>query len=317
MKTDEITDLGGQEARRWCAMKEQELQTGPGGHGGLQGPTGGHRGATAAHPDVHRGADQGKGHPYRLHQVRGRATMCSIPVGSASYVKAKVADNKSALIGVGTGITMEKPIEEAMIHRREAPPGDARRRQEVAREPTDHRDEGLPIEQGARGRVPAHGRRTRPVRSLQMFDSLKRIFGRQPKEAEAPINLEEAVGDSGKKIAKARKRDVVLVDTAGRMQTNANLMDEMKKIKRVVKPHLTSSSATPSPATMPSSRPGLRQGGRHRRGHPDQDRRRRQGRRGAVHRLHHQEAHRVPLHWPGVRGDHQVRRKWMVDRLFS
>lgn len=39
--------------------------------------------------------------------------------------------------------------------------------------------------------------------------------------------------------AKARRRDVVLVDTAGRMQTNANLMDEMKKIKRVVKPHLT------------------------------------------------------------------------------
>ncbi len=39
--------------------------------------------------------------------------------------------------------------------------------------------------------------------------------------------------------AKARKKDVVLVDTAGRMQTNANLMDEMKKIKRVVKPHLT------------------------------------------------------------------------------
>ncbi|HIH77196.1 MAG TPA: signal recognition particle-docking protein FtsY [Methanomassiliicoccales archaeon] len=39
--------------------------------------------------------------------------------------------------------------------------------------------------------------------------------------------------------AKARKKDVVLVDTAGRMQTNSNLMDEMKKIKRVVKPHLT------------------------------------------------------------------------------
>ena len=39
--------------------------------------------------------------------------------------------------------------------------------------------------------------------------------------------------------ARARKRDVLLVDTAGRMQTNANLMDEMKKIKRVVKPHLT------------------------------------------------------------------------------
>jgi len=38
--------------------------------------------------------------------------------------------------------------------------------------------------------------------------------------------------------AKARRRDVVLVDTAGRMQTNTNLMDEMKKIKRVAKPHL-------------------------------------------------------------------------------
>jgi fused signal recognition particle receptor len=38
--------------------------------------------------------------------------------------------------------------------------------------------------------------------------------------------------------AKARGKDVVLVDTAGRMQTNINLMDEMKKIKRVAKPDL-------------------------------------------------------------------------------
>lgn len=38
--------------------------------------------------------------------------------------------------------------------------------------------------------------------------------------------------------AKAKRRDVVLVDTAGRMQTNTNLMDEMKKIKRVVSPDL-------------------------------------------------------------------------------
>ncbi|UCE46004.1 MAG: signal recognition particle-docking protein FtsY [Methanobacteriota archaeon] len=36
--------------------------------------------------------------------------------------------------------------------------------------------------------------------------------------------------------ARARKKDFVLVDTAGRMQTNRNLMDEMKKIKRVAKP---------------------------------------------------------------------------------
>ncbi|HKZ64283.1 MAG TPA: signal recognition particle-docking protein FtsY [Thermoplasmata archaeon] len=38
--------------------------------------------------------------------------------------------------------------------------------------------------------------------------------------------------------AKARRRDVVLIDTAGRMQTNVNLMDQMKKIKRVANPHL-------------------------------------------------------------------------------
>jgi len=38
--------------------------------------------------------------------------------------------------------------------------------------------------------------------------------------------------------ARARGRDVVLIDTAGRMQTNQNLMDQMKKIKRVTQPHL-------------------------------------------------------------------------------
>ena len=38
--------------------------------------------------------------------------------------------------------------------------------------------------------------------------------------------------------ARARKRDVVLIDTAGRMQTNRNLMDQMRKIKKVAKPHL-------------------------------------------------------------------------------
>lgn len=36
--------------------------------------------------------------------------------------------------------------------------------------------------------------------------------------------------------AKAKGKEIVLIDTAGRMQTNINLMDEMKKIKRVVKP---------------------------------------------------------------------------------
>ena len=38
--------------------------------------------------------------------------------------------------------------------------------------------------------------------------------------------------------ARAKHRDVVLIDTAGRMQTNTNLMDEMAKIQRVAKPDL-------------------------------------------------------------------------------
>jgi len=38
--------------------------------------------------------------------------------------------------------------------------------------------------------------------------------------------------------ARAKRKDVVLIDTAGRMQTNVNLMDEMKKIRRVADPDL-------------------------------------------------------------------------------
>lgn len=38
--------------------------------------------------------------------------------------------------------------------------------------------------------------------------------------------------------AKAKKKDVVLIDTAGRLHSNTNLLDELKKIIRVAKPHL-------------------------------------------------------------------------------
>ena len=38
--------------------------------------------------------------------------------------------------------------------------------------------------------------------------------------------------------ARAKGKELVLIDTAGRMQTNTNLMDEMKKIRRVSKPDL-------------------------------------------------------------------------------
>lgn len=39
--------------------------------------------------------------------------------------------------------------------------------------------------------------------------------------------------------AKAHGIDVVLIDTAGRMQTNRNLMNELEKVKRIIKPDLT------------------------------------------------------------------------------
>jgi len=38
--------------------------------------------------------------------------------------------------------------------------------------------------------------------------------------------------------AKARRMDVVIVDTAGRMQNKANLMEELRKVHKVTKPHL-------------------------------------------------------------------------------
>lgn len=47
-----------------------------------------------------------------------------------------------------------------------------------------------------------------------------------------------AVAHDAIEHADSRRKDVVLIDTAGRMQTNLNLMEEMKKIKRVAEPHL-------------------------------------------------------------------------------
>jgi len=47
-----------------------------------------------------------------------------------------------------------------------------------------------------------------------------------------------AVAFDAVKYAESKGIDAVLIDTAGRMQTNTNLMDEMKKIVRVAKPDL-------------------------------------------------------------------------------
>ena len=48
-----------------------------------------------------------------------------------------------------------------------------------------------------------------------------------------------AVAFDAVRHAEARGVDAVLIDTAGRMQTDRNLMDELRKIKRVASPDLT------------------------------------------------------------------------------
>lgn len=47
-----------------------------------------------------------------------------------------------------------------------------------------------------------------------------------------------AVAFDAVKYAEAHNIDVVLIDTAGRMHSNTNLMDELKKIVKVIKPNL-------------------------------------------------------------------------------
>ena len=47
-----------------------------------------------------------------------------------------------------------------------------------------------------------------------------------------------AVAFDAIKHAQAAKKDIVLIDTAGRLHSNVNLVDEMKKIVRIAKPDL-------------------------------------------------------------------------------
>jgi fused signal recognition particle receptor len=47
-----------------------------------------------------------------------------------------------------------------------------------------------------------------------------------------------AVVFDGLRAAKARNADVILIDTAGRLQTKTNLMEELKKIRRVIEREL-------------------------------------------------------------------------------
>jgi fused signal recognition particle receptor len=61
--------------------------------------------------------------------------------------------------------------------------------------------------------------------------------------------------------AKARGIDVLIADTAGRLHTKDNLMEELKKVRRVIgkldadAPHECCWCSTPAPARTPSARP--------------------------------------------------------------
>lgn len=59
-------------------------------------------------------------------------------------------------------------------------------------------------------------------------DLVKQVYGGDP----------AAVAYDAVQYAKARRLDAVLIDTAGRMQTKRNLLDEMRKIIRVVNPNV-------------------------------------------------------------------------------
>jgi prefoldin alpha subunit len=56
----------------------------------------------------------------RAHQTLGKwkdaeeGAELLVPVGGNSFVFAKVADNEKALVGIGSGVTVEKPLQEAI-----------------------------------------------------------------------------------------------------------------------------------------------------------------------------------------------------------
>lgn len=45
---------------------------------------------------------------------RDQDTDALLPIGSGSFLKAKLSDPKNVLIGVGAGVVLEKPLEDSM-----------------------------------------------------------------------------------------------------------------------------------------------------------------------------------------------------------
>ena len=55
----------------------------------------------------------------------------------------------------------------------------------------------------------------------------------QPERGDAAAVARDAL-----ESAKARNEDIVIIDTAGRMQNKTNLMEELRKVHSVTRPHL-------------------------------------------------------------------------------
>jgi len=72
--------------------------------------------------------------------------------------------------------------------------------------------------------------RAAAVEQLQIWGTRNDV----PVIAQAAGGDPAAVAFDGIQAAKARRIDVLLVDTAGRLHTQSNLMDELKKVKRVM-----------------------------------------------------------------------------------
>src|SRR5437764_8268792 len=64
-----------------------------------------------------------------------------------------------------------------------------------------------------------------------------------------------AVAYDAIEAAQARERDVVIVDTAGRLHTQANLMDELAKVRRVIAQRLEGAPPETLLVVGPTSRP--------------------------------------------------------------
>ena len=78
--------------------------------------------------------------------------------------------------------------------------------------------------------VPADTFRAAAGEQLQQWGHRVKVDVMKPQPGADPA----AVAFDGVTAAKARHADVVLVDTAGRLHTKSNLMDELKKIKRTL-----------------------------------------------------------------------------------